>query len=203
VDDLHALLLAAKVPGPYVLIGQSAGGTFVQLYARSYPDEVAGVVAMNPVPPADPWMQDALPLMTEQERADEEAYYRSELDEEAFDWNVSSAQVESAPPPPDVPFLLLISTIAQCDSPDDACGRTYGVYEDVMQSVAAAWPQGRYAQIDGSHAFFSEPEAQAMIDRVIAAVPNPTSWADPPATAVRMRMGVPGFPRNTDRNPVA
>ena len=26
VADLHALLLAAKVPGPYVLIGQSAGG---------------------------------------------------------------------------------------------------------------------------------------------------------------------------------
>jgi hypothetical protein len=27
VADLHALLQAAEVPGPYVLIGQSAGGS--------------------------------------------------------------------------------------------------------------------------------------------------------------------------------
>ena len=54
VADLHALLVAAKVPGPYVLVGQSAGGNFVRLYARTYPEEVVGVVAMNPVPPADP-----------------------------------------------------------------------------------------------------------------------------------------------------
>ena len=181
VDDLHALLLAAKVPGPYMLVGQSAGATFVQLYARTYPDEVAGIVAMNPVPLADPWLAEALPLMTESERADEEAYYRGELNAEAFDWNASNTQMEAAPPPPAVPFLLLISTIAQCDSPDDVCGRTYGVYEDVMQAEADEWPLGRYAQVDGAHAFFTEPEAQAMIARVIAAVRNPNSWEAPPA----------------------
>jgi pimeloyl-ACP methyl ester carboxylesterase len=178
VDDLHTLLLAAKVPGPYMLVGQSAGATFAQLYARTYPDEVAGVVAMNPVPLAGSWLTDALPLMTEPERADEEAYYRGELNEEAFDWNASSAQMDAAPPP-DVPFLLLISTIAQCDSPDDVCGRTYGVYEDVMQAVADEWPLGRYAQIEGGHAFFNEPEAQAMIARVIVAARNPDSWEAP------------------------
>jgi pimeloyl-ACP methyl ester carboxylesterase len=179
IDDLHALLLAAKVPGPYVLVGQSAGGNFVQLYARTYPEEVVGVVAMNPVPPANPWLADAAPLMTEQERDDEEAYYRGEFNAEAFDWIASSEQLEAAPPPPDVPFLLLISTIAQCESPDDVCGRTYGVYEAVMQAVAGEWQQGRYAQIAGGHVFYNDPDAQALMRRVIAAASDPSTWATP------------------------
>ena len=179
VADLHALLVAAKVPGPYVLVGQSAGGTFVQLYARTYPDEVVGVVAMNPVPPADPWLTDASPLMTEEERADEEAYYRGTLNTEALDWIASSEQLAAAPPPPNVPFALLISTITQCDSPDDVCGRTYGLYEATMQAVAGEWPQGRYAQIDGGHVFYNKPEARAMIDQVIAAARDPSVWSTP------------------------
>ena len=39
-------LAAAGVPGPDVLVGQSAGGGVVELHARTYPDEVAAVVAM-------------------------------------------------------------------------------------------------------------------------------------------------------------
>jgi pimeloyl-ACP methyl ester carboxylesterase len=54
VADLHALLQTVGVPGPFVLIGQSAGGVFVELYARTFPKEIAGVVSMNAVPPADP-----------------------------------------------------------------------------------------------------------------------------------------------------
>lgn len=43
-DDLHRLLTAAKVPGPYVLVGHSIGGLLVRLYAQKYRDDVAGVV---------------------------------------------------------------------------------------------------------------------------------------------------------------
>jgi pimeloyl-ACP methyl ester carboxylesterase len=51
VADLHALLAAAKVPGPYVLAGHSNGGLFVQLYAAEHPDEVAGLVLIDAVHP--------------------------------------------------------------------------------------------------------------------------------------------------------
>lgn len=44
VTDLHALLAAADVPGPYVLAAHSAGGLVARLYASSYPHEVAGMV---------------------------------------------------------------------------------------------------------------------------------------------------------------
>lgn len=182
VADLHQLLSAAAVPGPYVLVGQSAGGTFVQLYALTYPGEVAGVVAMNPVPPTGPWLEGALPLMTEQERAEEEAYYSGEGEGEQFDWYASFAELESAADPPDVPFLVLISTIAQCDYPGDVCGRTYGVYETVMREVADTWPRGQYQQLETGHEIYQDPEAVAAIRSVMEAVRNPGMWATPAAT---------------------
>jgi pimeloyl-ACP methyl ester carboxylesterase len=50
VDELHALLLAANVPGPYVLAAHSLGGLMVRLYASTYPNEVAGMVLVDAVP---------------------------------------------------------------------------------------------------------------------------------------------------------
>ena len=47
VDDLHALLGAADIPGPYVLVGHSSGGLVARLYASEYPDEVVGMVLLD------------------------------------------------------------------------------------------------------------------------------------------------------------
>ena len=47
VADLHALLRAARVPGPYVLVGHSFGGLLSRLYAGTYPDQVAGFVSVD------------------------------------------------------------------------------------------------------------------------------------------------------------
>ena len=44
VGDLEALLQAAKIPGPYVLVGTSGGGYITAGYACDHPDEVAGMV---------------------------------------------------------------------------------------------------------------------------------------------------------------
>ena len=48
VVDLHALLTATKEPGPYVLVGHSWGGLIARLFASTYPDEVAGLVLVDP-----------------------------------------------------------------------------------------------------------------------------------------------------------
>ena len=45
--DLHALLAAAHVPGPYVLAGHSVGGTYDLVFAARYPTEVAGLVLLD------------------------------------------------------------------------------------------------------------------------------------------------------------
>ena len=46
--DLAALLTAAKLPGPYVMVGQSLGGPIVGLFAHRHPQQVAGLVLVDP-----------------------------------------------------------------------------------------------------------------------------------------------------------
>ena len=51
VEDLHGLLAAADVPGPYVLLGASHGGLIAAMYAATYPDDVVGMVLLDaPLP---------------------------------------------------------------------------------------------------------------------------------------------------------
>jgi pimeloyl-ACP methyl ester carboxylesterase len=45
--ELHTLLGNAGIEGPYVLVGHSFGGMYMQTYAARYPDEVAGVALVD------------------------------------------------------------------------------------------------------------------------------------------------------------
>jgi len=49
--DLHTLLARSGEAGPYVLVGHSAGGTYVMIYAAQYPDEIAGMVLLDSMSP--------------------------------------------------------------------------------------------------------------------------------------------------------
>ncbi len=49
--ELHALLERTRIPPPYVLVGHSFGGLTTRLFAARYPDEVAGLVLLDPVVP--------------------------------------------------------------------------------------------------------------------------------------------------------
>jgi pimeloyl-ACP methyl ester carboxylesterase len=51
VEELRALLKAAHVEPPYVLVGHSIGGLYANLFARLHPDEIAGVVLVDARPP--------------------------------------------------------------------------------------------------------------------------------------------------------
>jgi pimeloyl-ACP methyl ester carboxylesterase len=51
VDDLVALLKAADVPGPYVLVAHSLSGTTARVFADEHPDEVKGMVFVDATGP--------------------------------------------------------------------------------------------------------------------------------------------------------
>jgi pimeloyl-ACP methyl ester carboxylesterase len=89
VFDLHQLLKAANIQGPYVLVGQSLGGLLNQLYKSVYSGEVAGLVLVDstsvdskmgdkplrsaakgvPVPPAQTMASGPPPPLTAEEQA--------------------------------------------------------------------------------------------------------------------------------------
>lgn len=47
VRELRSTLQALNLAPPYVLVGHSIGGTYMELFARTYPEEVAGVVLVD------------------------------------------------------------------------------------------------------------------------------------------------------------
>ena len=47
VDALDLLLARAKLRPPFILVGHSLGGLYVQMFARLHPDEIAAVVLLD------------------------------------------------------------------------------------------------------------------------------------------------------------
>jgi pimeloyl-ACP methyl ester carboxylesterase len=50
VEELRGLLTAQELAPPYVLVGHSFGGTYMELFAKSHPEEVSAVVLVDARP---------------------------------------------------------------------------------------------------------------------------------------------------------
>ena len=48
IQHAHEVLQALSAPPPYVLVGHSWGGALIRFYSGQYPDEVAGLVYLDP-----------------------------------------------------------------------------------------------------------------------------------------------------------
>jgi pimeloyl-ACP methyl ester carboxylesterase len=46
--ELHDLLVATKLPRPYILVGHSYGGLLIRVFAHKYTEDVAGMVFVDP-----------------------------------------------------------------------------------------------------------------------------------------------------------
>ena len=47
-NELQAVLKNESIPGPYILIGHSAGGFLARYFAKKYPDKVVGLFLIDP-----------------------------------------------------------------------------------------------------------------------------------------------------------
>lgn len=98
VDNLKLLLKKMNTPPPYILVGHSLGGLYMQLFAREYPTEVKGVVLVDSMSPGQT-VFDPLPSKN--------AYYY----QEAKGMPVSVREVQQAHKFPNIPLVVLSATI--------------------------------------------------------------------------------------------
>lgn len=64
VEELRTLLRQQGLQPPYVLVGHSLGGLYMQLFARTYPDEVKGLVLIDALYPGVIKKTQDFPLLT-------------------------------------------------------------------------------------------------------------------------------------------
>jgi pimeloyl-ACP methyl ester carboxylesterase len=60
-QDLHTLLAKAGIAPPYILVGHSFGGLLIRRYAYDFPEEITGMIFIDPL--QEDWWDEALALL--------------------------------------------------------------------------------------------------------------------------------------------
>jgi pimeloyl-ACP methyl ester carboxylesterase len=111
VDSLREMLAALQLPAPYLLVGHSLGGLHVQLFARRFPRDVAGVVLIEATHPRDRELlkghEGHLAKVLGNLLSVPQKLFRANLHSE-MDWiDATAREVEAAGPFPNVPLAVV------------------------------------------------------------------------------------------------
>jgi pimeloyl-ACP methyl ester carboxylesterase len=190
VADLEALLTAAGVTGPFVLVGTAVGTLHVHHFARLHPESVAGLVLMGAIPLETPaWVEgDDDPfwsLVPEAQRAEGIENQRAGWlggNPERLDILASLEVIAALPPAPLVPAVVIVQGQPERLPPDWPAAELTAVIVERGESVADGI--GAVVVVAPNSVSADMPAAdpavvvQAIAD-VVAAVRDPASWTAP------------------------
>ncbi|HEY0823547.1 MAG TPA: alpha/beta fold hydrolase [Ramlibacter sp.] len=175
IGSLRELLGYAGVQPPYVLVAHSLGGLFANLFARLYPQEVAGVLLLEATHPDD---QDAL-------KKHEEQMVRSlgklqELPQLFLEANVqaelgcageTAREIAAAGEFPPVPLRVVTGGLTPRDSARSPA--EVGAKRANQQDLARLSPHGQHviAQQSGHFPQLTEPDLVLSVLRELVAPP--------------------------------
>jgi len=187
--DLHALLTAAEVPGPYVLVGHSLGGAMVRLYAATYPEEIVGMVLV------DAWSEEAPRLLTPAQWA---SFLRANAvvppalagdpTDETIDFAAVSDSLRAAvATQPLAPTPLVVLARGQpVGLTEETLGFSPAAFEQAwraaQEGLARLTPDARFvvATESAHYVQLQQPDLViAALREVVDAVRDPNGWATP------------------------
>ncbi|MBM3239712.1 alpha/beta hydrolase [Candidatus Poribacteria bacterium] len=104
VERLHQLLEETGQHPPYVLVGHSYSGLFTNLFARTYPDEVVGVVFVDSThPDQEDWWHTHRPV----ESMITHEFAKATHNWEIFAFDKVAEDIKAAGPFPDIPVIVI------------------------------------------------------------------------------------------------
>lgn len=167
VEELRGILRHKGLKPPYVLVGHSLGGLYMQLFARTYPEEVKGLVLVDSLYPGMVKKTDDFPFMTRV--AGRLAFSRSVWREiEKID--ETGEMVLALDGIDDKPIVRLVNQ----PKSSTAIAVDFGAFrmdEQTRRQVRALYPKARKVVVDSSHqmALTSPEVVTAAVRQVISA----------------------------------
>lgn len=122
-EELRLLVQDQKVKTPFILVSHSLGCTVARVYAAKYPQQVSGMVYVDPPPNPDQLKREAGDsLWREREKAIKKyTPPMNKAQQEEYDLQqVSFRQADAAATQPPVPTLMLTATLTYPDFPASA-----------------------------------------------------------------------------------
>jgi len=179
VDDLHALLAAADISGPVVLVGHSLGGLIVRLYASQHPNDVAGLVLVDGMPPDLPAA--GLALLPVPERRETFTIMRGlhPQDPEHLDVIASGVWVMAHPLAPVPTVVLAAGFHGAPGAPPDAAFEV--LWQELQQEQARVLDAPIVSVPEADH-FLQQDRPELVIEairQVIEAMRDPDARATP------------------------
>jgi pimeloyl-ACP methyl ester carboxylesterase len=149
VEELRAQLREHQLPPPYLLVGHSIGGLYMQVYAKTYPQEVMGVVLVDTSHP------DQIERMKTERHGNYllartmmvTLGYANTAGAEMRGFAESQRQWHAAGPWPDVPMILLS---AQRDTGLNGHEFT-AFFQNLQRELVASWPGAELRNVDSDH----------------------------------------------------
>jgi pimeloyl-ACP methyl ester carboxylesterase len=160
IENLRELLRRENVKPPFVLVGHSAGGLYMQLYARLYPSEVAGIVLVDPTHPLQFEGEGGLERrgaasVAAMSVAGLFGPIRAEFDA----LTETGREVLAAPPlSGGIPAIVLVA-------PDRSTGAMSAFDNAKRQDYRRLYPSADFREIDGGHNIPAE-NPQAVVDAI-------------------------------------
>ena len=151
--EQHSMLVAAGVQPPYILVGHSLGGLYQYVYAKMYPNDVAGLVLLDPTHPQH-WeaLQRNFPLGSNLIKAMRVTVF-SNTDRKEFDAQTQCLNSLNMSQPLNIPTKLLFSGRFRSEERGDYENMLKPLREDWQRLVGSkqvqtVWDSGHYIQKD-------------------------------------------------------
>jgi pimeloyl-ACP methyl ester carboxylesterase len=166
IASLRELLHYAGLPGPYVLVGHSMGGLYVNLFARLHPQETAAVLLLEATHPEDPEShaghEDEIARSISALFSQAEDSFRHNLHAEIEAAADVAREIASAGPFPDVPLVVVTGAM----EPPETLVAPYAlaVRRANQRDLARLSPQGKQVVAEQSGHFPQVSEPRVVLD---------------------------------------
>lgn len=147
VEQLRQTLRGEGLAPPYILVGHSMGGLYMQLFAKRHPDEVAGIVLVDALYPRVIKKREDFPLLT---RIGERLFFSSMVRKEIASIHETGEQVLAQGNIDDKPMVRLVNQPKGATAiPVDL-----GVVNHAPQTIAfvrGLYPRAKTVVVDSDH----------------------------------------------------